>query len=56
MNCPRCDNHLEIVSEYFDFSKQHLIRDSYCSKCKSVMIEKFYTDSSYVSEWIDLNG
>ncbi len=55
MNCPRCYNVSQIVSEYFLFEKECLVRDVYCSNCKSATIEKFYSDSSYSSEWIDLN-
>lgn len=55
MNCPRCNSMVQTVTEYFDFAKQYLIRDTYCSHCKSVTIEKFHSDSSYDSEWIDLN-
>jgi hypothetical protein len=55
MNCPRCDHKLETVSEYFEFKNDCLVRDNYCSYCKSVTIQKFYADSSYSTEWIDLN-
>jgi hypothetical protein len=55
MNCPRCNKVVEVISEYFDFSNECLVRDEYCSMCKSVVIEKFFSDSSYNSEWIDLN-
>jgi len=55
MNCPRCDKQTEVVSEYFDFKIDCLFRDSYCSYCKSFTIQKFYSDSSYSTEWIDVN-
>lgn len=55
MNCPRCNKQTETVSEYFDFKLDCLCRDNYCSHCKSVTIQKFYSDSSYSTEWIDLN-
>lgn len=55
MNCPRCDCKIEIVSEYFDFLAHCLVRDYICSKCNSAIIEKFFNDSSFKSEWIDLN-
>ena len=55
MSCPRCNKKTEIVSEYFDFVNECLVRDSFCSNCTSATIEKFYSDSYYRSEWIDLN-
>lgn len=55
MNCPRCQGKTEIVSEYFDFADDCLVRDSYCSRCKSAIIQKFYSDSSYSTEWVSLN-
>ncbi len=55
MNCPRCDKRTETVSEYFDFKSDCLVRDDYCFYCKSVTIQRFYSDSSYSTEWIDLN-
>ena len=55
LKCPRCNHKTEIVSEYYDFKLDCLIRDSYCGNCKSVTVFKYYSDSSYSSEWIDLN-
>lgn len=55
MRCSRCNKQTEVVSEYYDFVAMSLIRDTYCTNCKSVLIEKFYEDNRYISEWIDLN-
>lgn len=55
MKCSRCKKQTEVVSEYYDFESEVLIRDSICTWCKSVLIEKFYKDDRYVSDWIDLN-
>lgn len=55
MNCPRCNCFTEIVSEYYNFDDNCLVRDSLCTKCNSVTVQKFFSDSSYRSEWIDLN-
>jgi len=46
---------VQVITEYFDFSKRYLTRDMYCSYCKSATIERFHSDGSYDSEWIDLN-
>ena len=48
-------NFSQFRTNLIDFAKQYLIRDTYCSHCKSVTIERFHSDSSYDSEWIDLN-
>lgn len=55
MKCPRCKSKREVVSEYYDFGKECMVRDEYCTYCKSVEIFKFYSDSRTKSEWIDLN-
>jgi RNase P subunit RPR2 len=55
MKCPRCLYKTEVVSEYYDYNIQVLVRDTYCSNCKSVLIEKFYENKRYNSDWIDLN-
>lgn len=55
MKCSRCYSDTEIVSEYYDFEDEVLVRDRYCSNCKSALIEKFYINNRYVSDWIDLN-
>jgi transcription initiation factor TFIIIB Brf1 subunit/transcription initiation factor TFIIB len=53
MTCPRCESKTETVSEYF--SSSCFVRDILCTKCNSVTVEKFFSDNSYRSEWIDLN-
>lgn len=55
MKCNRCSYPTEVVSEYYDFEEQVLIRDTLCTKCNSVLIEKFYRNSRFVSDWMDLN-
>jgi len=55
MKCSRCKSVTEIVSEYYDFDEEVLIRDRYCTRCNSVLIEKFFSDDRYKSDWIDLN-
>jgi hypothetical protein len=42
--------------EYIQVSDKMFVRDVYCSNCMSVLVEKFYSDNRYSSEWIDLNG
>ena len=44
MKCPRCLYKTEVISEYYDYNIQVLVRDTYCTNCKSVLIEKFYED------------
>jgi ribosomal protein S27AE len=55
MKCSRCYSETEVVSEYYDFEDEVLTRDRYCSTCNSVLIEKFYKNNRYVSDWIDIN-
>lgn len=55
MKCSRCRKETEVVSEYYDFEDEVLIRDTLCTGCNSVLIEKFYKEDRYVSDWIDLN-
>ena len=55
MTCPRCDAETQIVIEYYNFDESSFIRDRFCGSCISVTIETFRSDSSYKSEWIDLN-
>lgn len=55
MNCPRCDNNIITVSEYYDFNEKLFFRDMYCSFCKSGIFEKFHENGKYTSEWIDFN-
>lgn len=55
MKCDRCNHITEVVSEYYDFDEKVLIRDILCTKCNSVLVEKFYSNSRYVSDWMDLN-
>jgi len=54
MNCPRCDNKRDVVSEYYDFKISCLIRDEYCSGCKSVEIFFFYSEGEMSSDWMQL--
>lgn len=56
MKCSRCYSVTEVVSEYYDFEEKMLVRDTLCIMCNSVLIEKFYENSRYVSDWIDLSG
>jgi hypothetical protein len=55
MSCPRCDATTQIVSEYYNFNEKSFVRDTICVNCNSATVEKFYEDSTYRSEWIDLN-
>ena len=55
MKCHRCNSKTEVLSEYYDFNLRVLVRDTYCSNCKSVLLEKFYEDKRYISDWIDIN-
>ena len=55
MKCQRCSKKVEVVSEYYDFRNSCMVRDVFCSFCKSVCVDKFYSDGTYSSEWIDLN-
>jgi formate dehydrogenase maturation protein FdhE len=56
MKCSRCDNTLAIIGEYYDFNEKVFIRDNLCIFCNSAVVEFFYEDSSYKSDWIDFNG
>jgi hypothetical protein len=56
MTCSRCNSSTQVVSEYYDFEDKVLVRDNLCVNCNSVLIEKFYENSRYVSDWIDLGG
>jgi hypothetical protein len=56
MSCPRCNSKTEVVSEYYDFDDACMVRDVVCVKCNSVEVLHFYSDGSYSSEWISLNG
>lgn len=55
MNCPRCESRCSVISEHYDFNDNILIRDSFCSFCKSGITEKFHENGKYSSEWIDFN-
>lgn len=55
MNCPRCEEKTQIVSEYFNYNEESLVRDNMCTTCASVVIEHFYKNGNYKSDWIDLN-
>lgn len=41
--------------EYIQANDKVFVRDIYCSNCKSVVVEKFFSDDSFSSEWIDLD-
>lgn len=55
MTCQRCNARTEVITEYYDFVDECFVREDICSKCNSVLIETFYKDSRYKSDWIDLN-
>ena len=55
MYCPRCESKCSLVSEHYDFTNNNLVRDSFCTNCKSGIIENFYDSGKYSSEWIDFN-
>lgn len=55
MNCPRCSSQTEIINELYNFDEDYFSRDILCTFCNSVIIETFYSDSRYKSDWIDLN-
>jgi len=55
MKCSRCLSQTEVVSEYYDFNEDMLVRDTVCTRCNSVLIEKFYRNDRYISDWIDLS-
>lgn len=54
MKCPRCNHSRDTLSEYYDFNKSCLIRDEYCSLCKSVEVFFFYSDGEMASDWMNL--
>jgi hypothetical protein len=54
MNCPRCDSKRQIISEYYEFNDSCLVRDEYCSECKSVEVFYFYTNGEMTSDWMIL--
>lgn len=56
MTCPRCNNSLAEVSEYYNFEQKIMNRDLYCSFCKAGLTETFYENGKYSSEWIDFNA
>lgn len=55
MKCSRCLAQTEVISEYYDFNEDMLVRDTVCTRCNSVLIEKFYRNDRYISDWIDLS-
>lgn len=55
MICPRCESKTQIVIEYYNVNEESFIRDRFCGNCNSAIVETFRSDSSYKSEWIDLN-
>lgn len=55
MSCPRCNSQTQTIMEYIQATDKVYVRDIYCSNCKSVVVEKFFNDNTYSSEWIDLN-
>ena len=56
MDCPRCSGKMQPVMEYFHFEKSLYVRDILCTNCSSAVVEKFFNNEIYSSEWIDLNG
>lgn len=55
MICPRCESPLEFLIEHVDIEDECLIRDFICKKCNSAMIEIFFRDGRFKTDWIDLN-
>lgn len=56
MKCPRCSGVFEIISEYYNFDEEALVRDRICTLCNSSLTETFYSDSRYKSDWIDFDA
>jgi hypothetical protein len=54
MSCPSCNSQREVVSEYYDFNNSCLVRDEFCTVCKSVEIFFFFSDGEMKSEWMKL--
>ena len=56
MNCPRCDNSMQNVIEYYtDKNKFVYSKEYYCTRCKSGVIERFDQAGLIGSEWVDFN-
>lgn len=55
MSCPRCNSKTEVFTEDSDPDADSWIIDYICRKCNSVIVETFYNDGRYKSDWIDLD-
>lgn len=56
MQCPRCSNKTQNIVEYIIEEEDFIyMKEFYCTKCKSCVIERFDAHGFVNSEWIDFN-
>lgn len=56
MECPRCQEKMQNVVEYFTEHEEFIYsKEFYCTRCKSCVIDHFDKSGLIGSEWIDFN-